>query len=468
MKRCPFAFLLLMGAVLPMGVAGTARAESVILKAVIVNPSETERQKVPVELPLPREAGRKDVTELTEGLNIAYDADQGVYKVVGEITLRPAEEKVVQIRMNDIWQIPKKDIQFQKGYLPALLNALNDTKYTETAKQIGDTIQSRLDHILTSQEELVSPSKHIEIYRENLSLINEVKKDIRFMEKLSAEKIPLDKSLVEGEEEGKGLPADSVKAITLKMLVKNPSATEKAILPVNYYLPREVKEKDVINAEGLEVRYDFDRGAVYLHKGAVELTPDETKIYEVVLRDLWRVEPEKIQLLEAKAAGLAQILEGTQFQKSAMKLQKEIGELAGQIAQNSAKSEGQSVEDRIEVFIENLSLLSQIKEQVMSLARMEVVDTAAPGTAPESLGLESPAEGEGSPTKVADKSGRKGLKLLAGTIFELEAPDKTAVWRLIFIIIGFLGFVSLLFYILWWVQIRTDRAAAREEVRQKE
>lgn len=463
MKRYLFVFLLL------MGLAQTAEAGNIILRAVVVNPSETEKQKVPMELPLPREAGKKDVIELTEGLNIVYDAEQGLYKAVGQITLRPGEEKKVQVSMKDIWQIPKKDLQFQKGYLPSLLTVLNTSRYAETAKQIGDTIQSHLDHILASQEEAVNPSKHIEIHRENLALLDEVKNNVRFLEKLSAEKIPMDKSLIESEEDGgKGLPADSIKVITLKMLIKNPSATEKAMMPVDYYLPREVKKKDVINAGDLEVRNDPDRGSVYLHKDEVALAPDETKIYEIVLKDIWRVEPEKIQQLEIKADGFAQGLEGTQFQESAVKLQKEIDELANQIAQNATKSEGQSVENKIEVFMENLSLLSKIKEHVNLLARMEVVDIAAPETTLESLGLESPAEEKSGPTKVADKSksisDKKGLKLLAGTIFESEALDRTAVWRLIFVVIGFLGFVSLFFYILWWVQIRADRTAAHEFV----
>ncbi len=482
MKLCLFVFLLL------MGVAQTAEAGSVVLKAVVLNPSETEKQKVPVELPLPREAGKKDVTELTEGLTILYDAEQGLYKVVGEISLKPGEKKVVQVSMNDIWQIPKKDIQFQKGYLPSLLKALNTTKYAETARQVGDTIQSRLDNIITSQEEPVSPSKHIDIYRENLAYLDEVRKNVRFLEKLSAEKIPLDKNAieVEGEDAGKGSPADSVKAITLKMLVKNPSDIEKAVMPVDYYLPREVKKRDVLDAGGLEARNDPDRGAIYLHKDEVELAPGETKMYEVILRDIWRVEPEKIQQLEIKAAGFAQGLEGTQFQKSAVKMQQDIDELAKQIAQNSAKAEGQPIENKLEAYMENLSLMAQMKEQVNSLARMKVVATSDPSATLESMGLESPAEeqarqasqmAENNPTKtetspnevvsteVVGKSGKKGLKLLAGTIFEAEA-DKTAVWRLIFAVIGFLGFISFLFYTLWWLQIKKDHTTAREEVTQ--
>lgn len=466
MKRYLFVFFLLLSF---MGLARTAASESIVLRAMVANPSEAEKQKVPVELPLPREAGKKDIVELSEGLSVLYDSQEGLYKVVGEITLKPGEEKKIQVRINDIWRISKKDIQFQKGYLPSLLKVLSDSEYADTARQIEETIKSRLSHILTSQEKRVSPSKHIEIYRENLALFDDVKESIRFLEKLASTKIPMDESLIEAERdklEGKGLPVDSAKAITLKMLVRNPSKTERALLPVNYYLPRELRKKDVLDPGGLEVRYDPDRGTLFLHKDEVALAPDETKIYDIILRDIWRVEPEMIQELEIKAAGFAQGLEGTQFHISAVKLQKEINKKLSQIIKSAAKSEGQPVENKVEVYMENLNILAQIREQVDELARMEVVVTVSPETAPESMGLESPTK-KVSPTKVAKQSSKKGLKRLTESWFKKDAPDKTAVWRLIFMVIGFLGFVSFLFYIVFWIQVKKDSAMLFGDASQK-
>ena len=63
-----------------------------------------------------------------------------------------------------------------------------------------------------------------------------------------------------------GSPTDMIKTITLKVLVQNPSETAKALLPVDYYLPREVKEKDVLDPGEFEVRFDVTRNEVFLHK----------------------------------------------------------------------------------------------------------------------------------------------------------------------------------------------------------
>src|SRR3990167_687113 len=120
------SFILILFLVASM--AQAADSGTIVLKAMIVNPSETETQTVPVELPLPRETGKKDVVSLTEGLQIRYDMDQGVYKAVGEMTLVPGEQKMIQVNIVDVWQIPEKDIQFQKGYLPTLLKVLEGTR----------------------------------------------------------------------------------------------------------------------------------------------------------------------------------------------------------------------------------------------------------------------------------------------------------------------------------------------------
>ncbi|MBI4365665.1 MAG: PspC domain-containing protein [Deltaproteobacteria bacterium] len=428
--------------------------KSIVLKAMIVNPSESKPQKIPIELPLPREATKRTVLDLAEGLKIVYDSEQGLYKAMGDLILKPAEQRMVRIRLEDIWQIPESELQFQKGYLPSLLKALAGTKYEETANQLAGTIENRLDQIETTQAQSHSPSKHIAMYRENLSVMNEVKKDIKYLEKLAAEKAPMAKELFEtAGDEGRGVPSETMATITLKMRVQNPSQTEKAILPVEYYLPREVQERDVVSAAGLAVRYDLTRGTVFLYKADVELGPGETKTYEVVLRDIWRVEPEKVQLLEIKAAGFAQGLEGTIFQQSAVKLAKEIDNLAKQIIENQGKVERQPLEERIAVFVENLGLVAEMKEKMTTMARIDAVQTISPETKPESLGLATPTEQDPASSETSEKSSQRGPKILSKTIFEGKAPDATTVWRMIFAIIIFLGFVSLIFYIIWWRQV---------------
>lgn len=440
---------------------GVAHAADVVLKAIIVNPSETATQTVPIDLPLPREASKKDVISMTEGLRIVYDSDQGVYKAMGDVVMFPAEQKTIQVTIRDIWRVPEKDIQFQRGYVPMLLTVLETTKYADTARQLTDSIQTRLDTIQSTQNEPLATSKHITLYRENLSLLTEVRKDIRFLEKLAADKMQLDEDQPESEAETvgqrhAGKAPDEVKTITLRMLVKNPSTTEKASMPVDYYLPREVQEKDVIGPGGLEVRYDLGRGAIYLHKDEINLAPDESKVFEIVLKDIWRLDPTKIQELDLKAAGFAKGMDGTKFEKSTIKIAEEVSDVAKQIIRNQSKPDKQTVDERISIYMENLTLLSQMNAKIAQLAQVRAINSASPIATPEKLGLESSEEE--AQMAVSESLGVKGPEILANTIFEGKSPEETTVWKVIFAILIFLGFISILFYVLWWVQIKSEKS----------
>ena len=115
MKRYRILIPLFLVGFFELGVVRAEEPKSVVLKAMIVNPSTDQSQKVPVELPLPREAGKKHVIGLTEGLKVVYDSEQGVYKAVGEVVLETGVQKMVEIQIEDIWRIPEQEIEFKKG-----------------------------------------------------------------------------------------------------------------------------------------------------------------------------------------------------------------------------------------------------------------------------------------------------------------------------------------------------------------
>jgi len=54
-------------------------------------------------------------------------------------------------------------------------------------------------------------------------------------------------------------------------------------------------------------------------------------------------------------------------------------------------------------------------------------------------------------------AGVRGLKLLAGSIFEGKIPDRVTTWKIIYIIIGFLGFISLVFFLVWVGQVQKEK-----------
>ena len=95
-----------------------------------------------------------------------------------------------------------------------------------------------------------------------------------------------------------------------------------------------------------------------------------------------------------------------------------------------------------------------MKKKIEQMAQTQAVAAANPNVTPESLGLEPPQEEIREEQKMA--VARVKLKEIM--------PDKRTLWKVIFAIVGFLGLVSLLFYILWWTQAKADQNAAVESL----
>src|SRR3989344_7678211 len=87
-------------------------------------------------------------------------------------------------------------------------------------------------------------------------------------------------------------------AVKMRLVVVNPSADKEQTKDVKKHLPKEVKQRDVRDAGGLEIEYDQEQGMYYVFKNAVELKPLESKTFEVIIEDVWLVgaeEPGKLR-----------------------------------------------------------------------------------------------------------------------------------------------------------------------------
>ncbi|MCX7661403.1 MAG: hypothetical protein N2Z79_01805, partial [Candidatus Omnitrophica bacterium] len=159
---------------------------SIIFRIVAANPSKTKTQKVKIKSYLPVEVKPKDVLD-TGGLELEYDPEKNIYYVYKEdVELAPAEIRVFEVEVEDIWIIPAKEINNLKERVDTILEKLKDApEYLEKAKEIADTVYPRLDEILRSQsDESVSRQQHIGIYRQNLIVLEKIKEDIAKMEKI--------------------------------------------------------------------------------------------------------------------------------------------------------------------------------------------------------------------------------------------------------------------------------------------
>src|SRR3989338_2904034 len=103
--------------------------------------------------------------------------------------------------------------------------------------------------------------------------------------------------------------------VSLKISASNPSSLEKRIIPVKTYLPKGIMPEDVIEAGGLDVDFDEDRGQSYVHKN-VELEPQAQVLYNIEINDIWLVPDETLNGLAARSAAIVNQMQGTVFHDS--------------------------------------------------------------------------------------------------------------------------------------------------------
>ena len=173
----------------------------------------------------------------------------------------------------------------------------------------------------------------------------------------------------------------------------------------------------------------------------------------VVVGEVWRIDPEKIKELQVKAAGMAQGFQGTKFEPATERMKAEVIKRADAIIETQTTAVGRPVNEHIAAFVENLSLLKEMRETVVKLAQIEAVKTAVPETTPENLAIEV------SKTEVPEE--KSGLKV--PEIFKDRSPDKRTIWKVIYAIVGFLGVISLFSYLLWWSQARAEKRPVKAE-----
>ena len=212
--------------------------------------------------------------------------------------------------------------------------------------------------------------------------------------------------------------------VTFKIVTVNPSADKVQTTQVKIDLPKEVTPKDILERGDLAVEYDEERASYYVFKEKVELQPKETRVFEVMVRDLWWIPHDKIENLRNYKNIVLGRLKNTEYFASAQDLGKNIDILLDGI-RSLQDDESISRKTRIGNYRRNLQTMEQVKDE---LARMEKLLAFAGGPpVPEML--------EESPLKS-------------------DAPSKTTTWLVIFLILSFLGLLAGQFFFTWQRRIK--------------
>jgi len=158
--------------------------EPMEMSVVIVNPSKTKTQNVPIKMYLPMEVTPEAIISLG-GLDIEFDSSKSMYYVYKEnVLLKPSETKTFNVEIRDVWKVPQGRIDSLNDQTSSIIERLKGSEYYDSALLLGEAIDNALKTISVTQNDVaVSRRTHIGIFRNNQIIFTQVKEDVERLEK---------------------------------------------------------------------------------------------------------------------------------------------------------------------------------------------------------------------------------------------------------------------------------------------
>ncbi len=184
MKRRKLMFLILLLAA-AFGLWPAKSYASIVLKAIVVNPSKVKTQTAILKAYLPKEAKPEDVIDMGD-LKIDYDVEKALYYVYKKFELKPGQSVIRSVKIKDVWIIPKSEIDALTGRAKGLVEKLKKTVYSKTAVALRRDIEKKSLEIINKQRKAMNalPQTHIAVYRENVKTLNSIKNSLAEMDNM--------------------------------------------------------------------------------------------------------------------------------------------------------------------------------------------------------------------------------------------------------------------------------------------
>lgn len=241
------------------------------------------------------------------------------------------------------------------------------------------------------------------------------------------------------------LPAAASADVVLKLMVVNPSETEIKEYDIRSPLPPEVRPEHVLDADGLKVDYD-SQSSTYILVGHVTLKPKESLTKKVILQDVWVIAADRFSSIRREIDEIMRKLQGTAYFDRGDLLARAVDRKLTEAQERQDRSAASPPMEHITEYRENLKALDSIETDMVSLRQLMVMAALNPAKPKEPL---SPSMGGDFGPKAGEKE-TGGLSVLA-------------TWRLIFVVLGLLGFISISFFLIWQRQLKAQLAKQAQE-----
>lgn len=153
--------------------------------------------------------------------------------------------------------------------------------------------------------------------------------------------------------------------VKIKIIAINPSQTDPLRTNIQHQLPVEIQPEDVLDAAGMEIKYDKENKTFMLNQ-IVELSPRETKTIVVRVKNVWSITDEDMLTLRGDLENNVKALQGTKYEESSRMLYEKISESLVGIETDQTKKLG--IRQQIEMYRAHIKQFEAIQKDISSLA----------------------------------------------------------------------------------------------------
>ncbi len=400
-----------------------ATASRVKLKIRAGNRMSNQVDTVEIRANLPERVGTNEIISLG-GLELGYDIKTDTYYVFKDVELGPKETRTFEVEIKDIWLIPEEEIALLEERAGDLAGLLQGRPEFEQAEGLQSLAEETLVRIKTSQDNnRIKPgtpvSQHITVFEANMLALERVKEAVG-----SLENLVLGSGQDPGELVGsvKDIPApnrdvemapEDYRIALYRIKITNPSEKEDKKVPLIRELPAEITLDDVVDAGGLAMKADPKTGTTYVYTNDLELAAGQSRTFVVKIRDKWNINAPRIErLLEMGGDILARVGEREKVES----IETAIAGIQGELTAIAGEQGPQKLDsDYVAYFRDQADRIDLLE------AKLNRINAAL---------------------KPVNKNQKLG--------FNAKAPSFKTTWIIIYIILGFLLFMSVVFFFRWW------------------
>lgn len=397
-------------------------ADKIVLRIRAANPAD-QPQSVRIKSHLPAGVTTNNIIDLG-GLELDYDVKTDTYFVFREMELGPKRNELFEVVLDDIWFVPEDEIDRYAEHARQLVRKLSGSASQENAEGLLAEIETRVAAILELQAANaisagVKPMQHIRAYEANLEALTRVKTDLGYLENLVLGEGQNVGALIGDVKEaplvagGAPVPVDDYRTAVVRITVRNTSPRETRRVPISYDLPAEVKLQDILDSGELESGVRPGSGICYVHSLNVEIPPNDSRTFEVKIRDRWNVTAQRVKALRAR---LDEVVNRMGKRENYEAVEAALDTIRDRLAAMEAEEGPTDLDGAYVAFYRRQGERLDVIEQ--KIARIE------------------------SALRPKTKETKHG--------FIAKAPSMKTTWLIIYIVLGFLAVMSLLFFLRWY------------------